>query len=38
MSEILLEVFQSPARVQRQRQKRLDRKAANSSTTTPTPA
>ncbi|MCI3225839.1 DUF4145 domain-containing protein [Streptomyces sp. NP-1717] len=28
MSEILLEVFQSPARVQRQRQKRLQRKKA----------
>lgn len=29
MSEILLEVFQSPARVERQRQKRIARKAAN---------
>ncbi|WP_260639823.1 DUF4145 domain-containing protein [Streptomyces angustmyceticus] len=31
MSEILQEVFQSPARVQRQRQKRLDRKAAKAA-------
>ncbi len=31
MSEILLEVFQSPARVERQRQKRLERKAAKAA-------